>query len=1436
MKCKIQLVIAFLFAGVLSVNAQWLKSYDHSGNQEIKDLIINNDGNILVIGKTDTIYNGRTDAYISKLSPQGDTIWTRAYSNPDYRYTNNGVDTISIETSAYFSQIIKSQFGGYYVHGAKDQKIVSYNERYRSWVVRLNEQGDTVRSFLIGDNSTHNGINELVELDNGDLVFTAFIYKNYDYVSRVYRTDSLGNIKWEQDFDGAKFYQIKELLIGENDSITCYGYGGHSGAGIGIVIQLDSAGNEIWRKEPSYGAFNEAVNVGQHNYVLGRRLVSGRPESYLTLFKLDLVGDTVWSKDFRMDYGTLDGSNIIQRKNGNISILSSSNSDLYINEFTTNGDSVSQISFGTNYEEYPGAFIEGTDSLLLIAGFNENISLSTSDRDKEMILSLLDATNQTISLTYETAVACDSLVSTSGKYTWKNSGVYYDTLQNQLLEDSVVRISLTINRTTYDTIDIVSCDTYTAPSGKSLPIAGLYLDTIGNSKSCDSVLTINLSYSTAAIPDTIVDTVCNIFIAPSGKSLTSSGVYYDTTQNQYGCDTAFYISLVVNYGDYDTTNFFIDAGDSVLVRGTYVSEIGIYTDSFVTSKGCDSLIVSRVQYGDNQYSGDLTVDVPNGVKDGDYFGYRVGINKDYAIVTAPRHDFDSIGVDSMSNSGAAFIYQKDNDGKWEYTQKIHPESRTSNSSFGYYLNSTDDYVFVGATYKVYVFEKDSVNRFYEHQILDAPITYPSNYGRVLAASGDVLAVGANEEASLSGSSRAGCVYIYERGNDGVWDSIQRLEDPEPNSSDYFGDKLAVQGDYVFVGTYAEDYDSVGNSRETSAGAVFVFKKDSTGSYNLWQKLTAPIRNSYMEFGAHLSVDGDYLAIGTDENSAGSETGDVYMFKKNENDFWRFHQMIWPLDDKEVFVSDMSGGRLVLGSSTEDYDAFGNNYVSNAGAMYLFELNANDEWKQQRKIVSKSRASSSYFGVSVGISQNELVVGAYGSQSTGRAHFLRLDSCSSSSSIVIDTSGKFTSASGKDWFSSGVYKDTILNSRGCDSIITYTLTIAEPCDNSVDTIAVVSCDLFTSLSGKSWSNSGIYADTLVSSTACDSFVTYSVTILGPTIDTIEIASIDSALILGDYYYEDTVLVDSLKGANTCDSIVYYSGVILEKALIITYDTFNICKNDSAEIHGLWQSLQSQYIDTISSDVSDSISIINLYVHTTYIDTMYDTISTWDSIAFADKYYSKSGVYNDTLQTVNGCDSVISLHLFTKSREIEENTFAICEGDSVLVRGVIITQVGEYRDTVLGSIKDSIYVSTVTVLDTKMVNQTVILKPGESYFAGGTDQTEEGDYQDVYTAANGCDSIVTTTIVIDFSTNIGANLESAVLVYPNPVHATLTIVVLNDVVESYILFNSLGAIQFQQQGGIEMKQEIDVSEYPSGLYYLKVYSENETRTHRIQVITK
>ncbi|MCF8374627.1 MAG: VCBS repeat-containing protein [Bacteroidales bacterium] len=102
--------------------------------------------------------------------------------------------------------------------------------------------------------------------------------------------------------------------------------------------------------------------------------------------------------------------------------------------------------------------------------------------------------------------------------------------------------------------------------------------------------------------------------------------------------------------------------------------------------------------------------------------------------------------------------------------------------------------------------------------------------------------------------------------------------------------------------------------------------------------------------------------------------------------------------------------------------------------------------------------------------------------------------------------------------------------------------------------------------------------------------------------------------------------------------------LENTLNNLIDTITICAEDSALIFGNWISQPGDYTDTLQNvQGGDSINIIRLEIYQSYF--LVDTIEICDgeTYNFYGQVINTAGVYSETFQSVQGCDSIEELSL-------------------------------------------------------------------------------------------------------------------------------------------------------------------------------------------------
>jgi len=218
-------------------------------------------------------------------------------------------------------------------------------------------------------------------------------------------------------------------------------------------------------------------------------------------------------------------------------------------------------------------------------------------------------------------------------------------------------------------------------------------------------------------------------------------------------------------------------------------------------------------------------------------------------------------------------------------------------------------------------------------------------------------------------------------------------------------------------------------------------------------------------------------------------------------------------------------------------------------------------------------------------------------------------------------------------------------------------------------------------------------------------------------------------------------------NGCDSV--YQLTLTVNPTYFYAETDTICDNASLSWHGSTLTTAGVYYDSLLSiNGCDSVYQLTLTVNPTYFITETNSICDNASLLWHGSTYTTAGVYYDSLLSVNGCDSVYQLTLTVNPTYFYSETDTICDNDSFLWHGMTLTTTGVYYDSLL-SINgcDSVYQLTLTVNPTYFYSETDTICDNGSLFWHGQIISQSGIYYDSLTTINGCDSIYEISITIN-----------------------------------------------------------------------------------------
>jgi hypothetical protein len=262
--------------------------------------------------------------------------------------------------------------------------------------------------------------------------------------------------------------------------------------------------------------------------------------------------------------------------------------------------------------------------------------------------------------------------------------------------------------------------------------------------------------------------------------------------------------------------------------------------------------------------------------------------------------------------------------------------------------------------------------------------------------------------------------------------------------------------------------------------------------------------------------------------------------------------------------------------------------------------------------------------------------------------------------------------------------------------------------------------------------------------------------------------------------------------------------------------------------------------------DSIIRTLLAVNATYEFWNTVAICSGDSVMMGNAFYTDAGTYYDSMQTAKGCDSVFILELIVNANYETWDTTAICSGDSIMIGSAFYSDAGTYYDsmqTVEGC--DSILVIELNVnaLPVPVITQSgndLTSSSAVSYqwyssdtvLTGETSQTYtaifSGSYSVMVTDFNGCsgssDTLeVTITALEEFA------LPPILRIFPNPMEDQAIVHFDRSVFKgpyTILVYNLLGKKLLEVSMTSESEVIIQRNDLAPGIYFIELAGESKT----------
>ena len=237
-------------------------------------------------------------------------------------------------------------------------------------------------------------------------------------------------------------------------------------------------------------------------------------------------------------------------------------------------------------------------------------------------------------------------------------------------------------------------------------------------------------------------------------------------------------------------------------------------------------------------------------------------------------------------------------------------------------------------------------------------------------------------------------------------------------------------------------------------------------------------------------------------------------------------------------------------------------------------------------------------------------------------------------------------------------------------------------------------------------------------------------------------------VGEEVYTETGTYQTvLTNVAGCDSMVTLNLFIIPASL--TENIAQICEGEVYVIGNSSYTQSGDYLDfLISSEGCDSLVLTSLTVNPSYSTALEEEICSGEFFEFAGQVFSTTGVYEIALTTQEGCDSTFLLNLTVLDASETFLSAQICAGSSFEAGGMSFDESGDYTISLFNSAGcDSTLNLSLEVQEQLASEFNAEICEGEVYIIQDQSFTEAGAYEIVFTAAGGCDSIVTVNLALN-----------------------------------------------------------------------------------------
>lgn len=342
----------------------------------------------------------------------------------------------------------------------------------------------------------------------------------------------------------------------------------------------------------------------------------------------------------------------------------------------------------------------------------------------------------------------------------------------------------------------------------------------------------------------------------------------------------------------------------------------------------------------------------------DFFGGDIDISGNYLAIGADG-DEDTLEVSASVRNGSVSIYKLNTKGIWEFNQKLKLNPNQRNFHYGKNLSLKNNiiainainepYNLINSSGSVYIYIRDSTNRWGQVQKITPPEKNLKRFGKVIAMNDSFLIITADLLDKI---------FIYKLQKNNLFKYLTIIEG-QSTIYEKFGSSLLLlnnklficaEGDYNHNDGLPDNDKTVICNREKKllgSGAVYVYDIVND-SYIFKQKLVAKDNKADLHFGNAISGNDSLIIIGAFgdkfQNKAIKDNeyvGATYLFKFKNNTWEQIHKIVSPKRatwDKFGFSVDIYNKTFIIGSRFDKEDEYEENPIHAAGSVYIGAFN------------------------------------------------------------------------------------------------------------------------------------------------------------------------------------------------------------------------------------------------------------------------------------------------------------------------------------------------------------------------------------------------------------------------------------------------------------------------------------------------------------------